>query len=146
MRHSHPSYQHIYLQILLIIHFSCFSLGMPWTLHTTFSGLLPWIPILALPISLLVTFILEVLSSPGIIYPVWYTAAFLYSSQGKNTDWTELMRATNTWFGYLMQVFLTVQFSSVHSVMSSSLQSHGLQHTRLPCPSPTPAAYSNSCP
>ena len=36
------------------------------------------------------------------------------------------------------------QFS--HSVMSDSLQSHGLQHTRLPCPSPTPRAYSNSCP
>ena len=30
--------------------------------------------------------------------------------------------------------------------MSNSLQSHGLQHTRLPCPSPTPGAYSNSCP
>ena len=23
---------------------------------------------------------------------------------------------------------------------------HGLQHARLPCPSPTPAVYSNSCP
>ena len=29
--------------------------------------------------------------------------------------------------------------------MSNSLQPHGLQHTRLPCPSPTPRAYSNSC-
>ena len=36
------------------------------------------------------------------------------------------------------------QFS--HSVMSDSLQPHGLQHTRFPCPSPTPGAYSNSCP
>ena len=27
-----------------------------------------------------------------------------------------------------------------------SLRPHGLQHTRLPCPSPTPGAYSNSCP
>ena len=36
------------------------------------------------------------------------------------------------------------QFS--HSVMSNSLQHHGLQHARLPCPSPTPGAYSNSCP
>ena len=26
------------------------------------------------------------------------------------------------------------------------LQPHGLQHARLPCPSPTPRAYSNSCP
>ena len=32
------------------------------------------------------------------------------------------------------------------SVMSNSLQTQGLQHTRLPCPSPTPRAYSNSCP
>ena len=31
------------------------------------------------------------------------------------------------------------------SVMSNSLWPHGLQHTRLPCPSPTPRAYSNSC-
>ena len=30
--------------------------------------------------------------------------------------------------------------------MSDSLQPHGLQHTRLLCPSPTPGAYSNSCP
>ena len=36
------------------------------------------------------------------------------------------------------------QFSC--SVMSNSLQPHGLQHTRLPCPSPTPRACSNSCP
>ena len=30
--------------------------------------------------------------------------------------------------------------------MSDSLRPHGLQHTRLPCPSPTPRACSNSCP
>ena len=30
--------------------------------------------------------------------------------------------------------------------MSDSLRSHGLQHASLPCPSPTPGAYSNSCP
>ena len=30
--------------------------------------------------------------------------------------------------------------------MSSSLWPHGLQHARPPCPSPTPGAYSNSCP
>ena len=32
-----------------------------------------------------------------------------------------------------------------HSVMSLSLRPHGLQHARLPCPSPTPGACSNSC-
>ena len=31
------------------------------------------------------------------------------------------------------------------SAMSNSLQSHGLQYRRLPCPSPTPEACSNSC-
>ena len=30
--------------------------------------------------------------------------------------------------------------------MSDSLQPHGLQHTRLPCTSPTPRDCSNSCP
>ena len=35
----------------------------------------------------------------------------------------------------------SVPFSS--SVMSNS---HGLQHPRPPCPSPTPGVYSNSCP
>ena len=38
----------------------------------------------------------------------------------------------------------SVQFSN--SVVSDSLLPHGLQHTRLPCPSPTPGAYSNWCP
>ena len=38
----------------------------------------------------------------------------------------------------------SVQFSC--SVVSDSLQPHGLQHTRLPCPSPAPWACSNSCP
>ena len=39
---------------------------------------------------------------------------------------------------------LVGQFS--RSVMSDSLRPHGLQHTRLPCPSPTLGAWSNSCP
>ena len=38
----------------------------------------------------------------------------------------------------------SVQFS--HSVVSDSLQPHESQHARPPCPSPTPGAYSNSCP
>ena len=32
------------------------------------------------------------------------------------------------------------------SVMSNSLRPHGLQHAKLPCPSPIPGLYSNSCP
>ena len=38
----------------------------------------------------------------------------------------------------------SVQFS--RSVVSNSLWPHGLQHTRPPCPSPTPRTCSNSCP
>ena len=38
----------------------------------------------------------------------------------------------------------SVQYS--RSVVSNSLWPHGLQHARLPCPSPTPRAYSSSCP
>ena len=37
----------------------------------------------------------------------------------------------------------SVQFS--HSVVSDSLCPHGLQHAKLPCPSPTSTACSNSC-
>ena len=33
-----------------------------------------------------------------------------------------------------------------HSIMSDSLCPHGMQHARLPCPSPTPGACSNLCP
>ena len=39
--------------------------------------------------------------------------------------------------------FSSVQFS--RSVVSDSLQPHGLQHAWLSCPSPTPGACSNSC-
>ena len=40
--------------------------------------------------------------------------------------------------------FSSVQFS--HSVVSDSLRPHESQHTRPPCPSPTPRVHSNSCP
>ena len=41
-------------------------------------------------------------------------------------------------------MFRSVQFSC--SVVSNSFRPHGLQHARLPCPSTTPGACSNSCP
>ena len=44
------------------------------------------------------------------------------------------------WFHY----FSSVQFS--HSVVSDSLRPHELQHTRPPCPSPTPQVHPNPCP
>ena len=65
-----------------------------------------------------------------------------------------LRMATAIMVGFLFGDWLIVcqalyNFSSVqftHSVMSDSLQPCGLQHARLPCPSPTPGACSNSCP
>ena len=50
--------------------------------------------------------------------------------------------------GYLFMkpsgfLFSSVQFSC--SVVSNSLWPHGLQHARLPCPSTTPGACSDSC-
>ena len=38
------------------------------------------------------------------------------------------------------------QYQFGRSVVSDSLRPHGLQHARFPCPSPTLAACSNSCP
>ena len=43
-----------------------------------------------------------------------------------------------------MSIISSVQFS--HSVVSNSLWPHGLQHTRPPCPSPTPGVHPNSSP
>ena len=44
----------------------------------------------------------------------------------------------------MLETFIKFQFS--WSVVSDSLQPHGLQHARLSCPSPTPGACLNSCP
>ena len=47
----------------------------------------------------------------------------------------------NVWF-----VSDYFSFSSVHSIVSNSLRPCGLQHAKLPCPSPPPGACSNSRP
>ena len=61
-----------------------------------------------------------------------------------------LVPSSSPYTSFLISTFLTslsrhsVQFSC--SVVSHSLRPHGLQHARLPCPSPALKAYSNSCP
>ena len=67
------------------------------------------------------------------------------------TPWTAARQAVygdspgkNTGVGCHALLRYMYQFS--HSVVSDSLRPHGLQHVRLPCPSPTPGAYPNSCP
>jgi len=65
-------------------------------------------------------------------------------------DWSDLAAAAARYKSrpienaQLQRWISSVQFS--HSVISNSLWPHGLQHARPPCPSPTPRAYSNSCP
>ena len=51
----------------------------------------------------------------------------------------EFNQNLNIWKQHSVQSFS-------HSVMSNSLWPHGLQHARIPCPSPTPGVHSNSCP
>ena len=69
-------------------------------------------------------------------------------------DWSDLAagfkyilrcmpRAESSTF-WIFPMFSSVQFS--HSDVSDSLQPHGLQHSRPPCPSPTPRVCLNSCP
>ena len=61
------------------------------------------------------------------------------------TDWIHLtyrLNDNNT-MKYCMLI-KSVQFS--RSVVADSLRPYGLQKARLPCPSPIPGVYSNSCP
>ena len=51
----------------------------------------------------------------------------------------------NEWIKCAIPIQLNIQFSSVTQSWPN-LQPHGLQHTRLPCPSPAPGACSDSCP
>ena len=76
---------------------------------------------------------LEKAEEPEIKLP---TSAGSHKKQGNSKN-TLLM------LHWLCKSLWRVQFS--RSVVSDSLQPHGVQHARLRCPSPTPGAYSNSC-
>ena len=62
-----------------------------------------------------------------------------YFSRALNRSLLEVSRKP-----FIFLIFSFVQFSGL--VMLDPMQPHGLQHTRLHCPSPTPGVYSNSCP
>ena len=47
---------------------------------------------------------------------------------------------------YRLFFWMTSYYQFSRSVVFDSLQPHGLQHARPPCPSPTPGVYPNSCP
>ena len=64
----------------------------------------------------------------------WLNKSFIYST---NISWGHIIYHAKSYWR-------SVQFS--HSVISDSFELHGLKHTSLLCPSPTPRACSNSCP
>ena len=65
-------------------------------------------------------------------------------AMAKNAQTTAQLHSSHTLSKVMLKCKVSVQFS--RSVMSSSLQPHGLQHARLPCPSPTSDTCSNPCP
>ena len=52
----------------------------------------------------------------------------------------------SVYINWKIKMFTLLLLLFSHSVMSDSLWPHGLQHARLPCPSPSPITCSISCP
>ena len=74
-----------------------------------------------------------------------WTLAYIQDSEASDLVQTDGVRGLRpkVWEGLYFKGS-TVQFS--RSVVSDSLQPHGLQHARLHCPSLAPGVCSNSCP
>ena len=90
---------------------------------------------------------------PSQRYGIWLVRS-LKNYKGQSTS-SRLMTVQSMWISKQISTptittqhtyfsLRSVQFS--HSVVSDSLRTHGLQHARPPCASPTPRVYSNSCP
>ena len=77
-----------------------------------------------------------------------FVIAFLsrskYPSMAAVTIHSDFGAQENKFCHYFHFSLSSIKFS--HSVVSDTLWPRELQHTRLPCPSPTPRAWSNSCP
>ena len=86
------------------------------------------------------------------VFPITKLSPNLFLFFRRHLEWTFLSRylfyslnpQSTTPFS-LSSCSIISQFSHLVT-QSDSLWPHGLQHTRLPCPSPTPGACSNSCP
>ena len=69
----------------------------------------------------------------------WRAVAYEGREGGGDGEFPAHKETVKMFFGSALMFFSS-------SVVSDSLQLHGLQHAGLPCPSPTPGACSNSCP
>ena len=76
---------------------------------------------------------------PRLLYPA--KISFKTDGEIKSFSDKQKLREFSTTTPALQQMFS--RFS--RSVMSDSLRTHELQHTRPPCPSPTPRVHPNSC-
>ena len=74
--------------------------------------------------------------------PVWVPPLKTRKQRKIITQTHEIGKLKKYWFLLLQQLLML--FS--HSVVSNSLQPHGLQHSRLSCPSPSPGVCLNSYP
>ena len=77
------------------------------------------------------------------LFSITASKSYMLLQMAKFYSFTDLISLT-TFYPNWVAFLWSVQFS--RSVMSYSLQTRGLQHTRPPCPSLTPGVYSNSCP
>ena len=75
----------------------------------------------------------------------WLLAAFFVNWKGRQCFLAPALSCEHMSFGGGTQIFRPL-LSFKHSAVSNSLWPRGLQHTRLPCPSPSPGACSNSHP
>ena len=91
---------------------------------------------------------IRVFSNESLLHIRWPKYWSFSFSISPSNEYSGLISFRIDWFDLLAVQFAnirnSVQFS--RSVVSDSLRPHGLQHTRLPCPSPTPGDYSNSSP
>ena len=80
-------------------------------------------------------------------YWIYICKEILYDKKGRSIHEIAKKREQNPqyWISLHGLHLVLHQFSSV-AQSCPTLQPHGLQHTRSPCPSPTPGVYSNSSP
>ena len=102
------------------------------------------------PTSLLLTSshseLCSVLQIDYVIIHIHFLPSLSFPCVSPSPTYSSVSVETSLFPGASQNPGIQVQFSSVHSVVSGSLQHHELQHARAPCPSPAPGVYPNPGP